>query len=193
MLLQASHAREENNYGTLARYKRPSSAHSFSSRTPQFNYSALPSLILPCNLLAMFARLPVVFLYAFVAFGALVAALPGGHPGTTYVAFAASSPSSNLLTETRPPATTTITGNSCSSGPVQCCNSVQQANSQSASLLLGLLGIVLQDLSVLVGLGCTPITVIGAGGNECSSTTVCCENNNFNGLINIGCTPINIL
>ncbi|KAL1663878.1 Sc3 protein [Schizophyllum commune] len=135
----------------------------------------------------MFARLPVVFLYAFVAFGALVAALPGGHPGTTIP------PVTTTVTVTSPPATTTITGNSCSSGPVQCCNSVQQANSQSASLLLGLLGIVLQDLSVLVGLGCTPITVIGAGGNECSSTTVCCENNNFNGLINIGCTPINIL
>ncbi|KAL1751557.1 SC3 hydrophobin [Schizophyllum commune] len=170
--------------GYLPRYKRP------SSTTPSF----LPSFaILPRTLLAMFARLPVVFLYAFVAFGALVAALPGGHPGTTYVPLAASSPNSTLLTGTHPPSTTTITGNSCSSGPVQCCNSVQRADSQSASLLLGLLGIVLQDLSVIVGLGCTPITVIGAGGNGCSAQTVCCENNQFNGLINIGCTPINIL
>ncbi|KAL1699554.1 Sc3 protein [Schizophyllum commune] len=136
----------------------------------------------------MFARLPVVFLYAFVAFGALVAALPGGHPGTT------TPPVTTTVTVTSPPSTTTITGNSCSSGPVQCCNSVeQQANSKSASLLLGLLGIVLQDLNVIVGLGCTPITVIGAGGNGCEATTVCCENNEFNGLINIGCTPINIL
>ena len=62
----------------------------------------LPSFaILPRTLLAMFARLPVAFLYAFVAFGALVAALPGGHPGTTYVPLAASSPSWNLLTRTR--------------------------------------------------------------------------------------------
>ena len=93
---------EENNYGTLARYKSPSPAHSSSSRTPQFNYPVLPSFaILPRTLLAMFARLPVAFLYAFVAFGALVAALPGGHPGTTYVPLAASSPSWNLLTRTR--------------------------------------------------------------------------------------------
>ena len=34
-----------------------------------------------------------------------------------------------------------------------------QADSNAVSALLGLLGIVLQDLSVLVGINCTPITV----------------------------------
>ncbi|KAL1742957.1 Sc3 protein [Schizophyllum fasciatum] len=134
----------------------------------------------------MFARLPTVFLYALVSFGLLVAALPGGHPGTT-------APPVTTVTVTAPPTTTTITGNSCSSGPVQCCNQVTSANNQSASLLLGLLGIVLQDLNVLIGISCTPISVLGGGDNECTSQTVCCENNSFNGLINIGCAPINIL
>ncbi|KAI0750504.1 hypothetical protein C8Q74DRAFT_1310574 [Fomes fomentarius] len=42
------------------------------------------------------------------------------------------------------------------------------ANSLPISILLGLLGIVLPDLSGLVGLGCTPISVIGVGsGNAC--------------------------
>jgi hypothetical protein len=59
------------------------------------------------------------------------------------------------------------------------CNSVQAASSDAASKLLGLLGVVVQDLNVLVGITCTPITVIGAGGNSCSTQTVCCENNNF--------------
>ncbi|KAF5363307.1 hypothetical protein D9756_000200 [Leucocoprinus leucothites] len=83
-------------------------------------------------------------------------------------------------------------GNSCSTGPVQCCNTVTKASDPAASKILGLLGVVVQDLNVLVGLTCTPITVIGAGGNSCTAQTVCCENNSFNGVIAIGCTPINI-
>ncbi|KAL5514010.1 hypothetical protein ACEPAG_2771 [Sanghuangporus baumii] len=97
--------------------------------------------------------------------------------------------------------TTTITvsgapqpsGSMCSTGPVQCCNSVQPASSKEASNMLGLLGVVLQGANVPVGLNCIPISVIGAGsGGTCNAQTVCCENNQFNGLINIGCSPINI-
>ncbi|KAL4245050.1 Hydrophobin [Abortiporus biennis] len=80
-------------------------------------------------------------------------------------------------------------GGQCNTGPVQCCNSVQPAGGKDASTLLGSLGIVLQDLNVPVGLTCSPI--LGSGAN-CAQTPVCCENNNFNGLINIGCSPINI-
>ncbi|EJD00318.1 hydrophobin 2 [Fomitiporia mediterranea MF3/22] len=80
----------------------------------------------------------------------------------------------------------------CNTGPIQCCQSVQPASSSAASTLLGLLGIVLQDLTVDVGLTCSPISVIGLGGNDCNASPVCCENNSFNGLIAIGCVPINI-
>ena len=46
-------------------------------------------------------------------------------------------------------------------------------------LLLGLLGIVLDGVDALLGLDCSPITIIGAGtGNACSSNVVCCQNNN---------------
>ncbi|ESK95428.1 hydrophobin [Moniliophthora roreri MCA 2997] len=81
---------------------------------------------------------------------------------------------------------------SCNTGPVQCCNSVQAANSPAAAGLLGLLGVVVQDVTAQVGLTCSPITVLGLGGNSCSAQTVCCENNNFNGIVALGCTPINI-
>ncbi|KAL5480459.1 hypothetical protein ACEPAI_1729 [Sanghuangporus weigelae] len=85
------------------------------------------------------------------------------------------------------------TGSSCSTGPVQCCDSVQSASSSEASNMLGLLGVALQDVNVPVGLNCIPISVIGAGsGGTCNAQTVCCENNQFNGLVNIGCSPINI-
>ncbi|KAH6902415.1 fungal hydrophobin-domain-containing protein [Coprinopsis sp. MPI-PUGE-AT-0042] len=90
------------------------------------------------------------------------------------------------------PPTTPAPAPSCSTGPIQCCNSTTKASDPAASLLLGLLGIVLQDLNVIVGLTCSPISVIALPGNSCSGQTVCCSNNSFKGLIAIGCTPINI-
>ncbi|KAG7451560.1 hydrophobin-251 [Guyanagaster necrorhizus] len=83
-------------------------------------------------------------------------------------------------------------GTGCTTGEVQCCQSVQSATSTPVSTLLGLLGVVLGNLGVDVGVTCSPISVIGVGGNSCSTQTVCCEDNSFNGLIAIGCTPINI-
>lgn len=47
----------------------------------------------------------------------------------------------------------------CSTGAIQCCDSVQSASSPSAAAVLGLLGIVLQDVTAEVGLTCSPITV----------------------------------
>jgi len=58
--------------------------------------------------------------------------------------------------------------------------------------VLGLLGIIAGPLNTVLGVNCSPITGIGASGTSCSSQTVCCTGNNFNGLINVGCTPINI-
>ncbi|RDX54522.1 fungal hydrophobin [Lentinus brumalis] len=82
---------------------------------------------------------------------------------------------------------------SCSTGAIQCCQQTQSANSLGVGIILGLLGIILQDLNVLVGLDCSPITVIGVGtGNTCNAQTVCCDNNNVGGLISIGCVPVTL-
>ncbi|KAJ3512144.1 hypothetical protein NLJ89_g3695 [Agrocybe chaxingu] len=71
-----------------------------------------------------------------------------------------------------------------------------QANSggllSPVTLLLGLLGLVVQPINAIVGLTCNPISVIGIGGNSCTAQPVCCQNNSFNGLIAIGCTPVNL-
>ncbi|KJA19423.1 hypothetical protein HYPSUDRAFT_143833 [Hypholoma sublateritium FD-334 SS-4] len=80
----------------------------------------------------------------------------------------------------------------CNTGPIQCCNSVQQGNAPAAAALLGGLGIVLQDVTALVGLTCSPITAVGVSGNSCTQQTVCCSNNSFNGVVALGCTPINV-
>ncbi|TEB20983.1 fungal hydrophobin [Coprinellus micaceus] len=80
----------------------------------------------------------------------------------------------------------------CNTGPVQCCNSVQSASSNPVQALLGLLGIAVGDVDLLVGLTCSPISIIGLPGNSCSAQPVCCTNNNFNGVVALGCSPINL-
>ncbi|KAI8974198.1 hydrophobin, partial [Trametes punicea] len=81
----------------------------------------------------------------------------------------------------------------CSTGALQCCQSTESANSAAGAALLGLLGIVLQDVNVLLGLDCSPITVIGVGtGDACSANTVCCEDNSHGSLVSIGCVPVSL-
>ncbi|OCB86232.1 fungal hydrophobin [Sanghuangporus baumii] len=80
----------------------------------------------------------------------------------------------------------------CNTGELQCCDSVQSSSSNAIAALLSILGVVLQGVDVPVGVTCSPITVVGAGSAGCDAAPVCCENNNFNGLISLGCTPINI-
>lgn len=53
---------------------------------------------------------------------------------------------------------------SCSTGTINCCNSSTTADDKSIAGLLGLLNIVIGDITALVGISCSPITVIGAGG-----------------------------
>ncbi|KAL0577055.1 hypothetical protein V5O48_004936 [Marasmius crinis-equi] len=53
-------------------------------------------------------------------------------------------------------------GGSGSCPAVQCCESATKASDPSAAAVLGLLGIILDDLNVIVGLNCSPITVIGS-------------------------------
>ncbi|KAH9919992.1 fungal hydrophobin [Epithele typhae] len=82
---------------------------------------------------------------------------------------------------------------SCSTGPVQCCNSVESASSPSVAGILSVLGVVVQDVTAMVGLQCSPLSVVGVGsGSSCSSNAVCCENNNVGGLISIGCVPVEL-
>ncbi|KDR81105.1 hypothetical protein GALMADRAFT_20915, partial [Galerina marginata CBS 339.88] len=80
----------------------------------------------------------------------------------------------------------------CNTGDLQCCNSVQSANSPSIAGILGLLGIVVGSITGQVGVTCSPISAVGVGGNSCAAQPVCCSNNSFNGVVAIGCSPVNI-
>ncbi|KAI6024248.1 hydrophobin-251 [Pisolithus marmoratus] len=81
----------------------------------------------------------------------------------------------------------------CNSGSIYCCNSLQDASSSTVTTLLGLLGVALGSVTGQVGLNCSPITALGVGsGASCTSQAACCTGDSFNGLINVGCSPINL-
>ncbi|KAF5328379.1 hypothetical protein D9619_013267 [Psilocybe cf. subviscida] len=82
--------------------------------------------------------------------------------------------------------------NQCNTGKMQCCESVQPADSAQATSLLGLVGTVVHDVSAMVGITCSPISGVGIGGNSCTAQPTCCTGNSFDGVIVIGCSPINI-
>ncbi|PBK95188.1 fungal hydrophobin [Armillaria gallica] len=97
-----------------------------------------------------------------------------------------------LFAVAAPATDTTVTGGSCNTGSLQCCKSVQDPESSAAQQALGLLNIPIGEVTAGVGLTCDPITVIGLGTTQCANQPVCCENNNFNGVVALGCTPINV-
>ncbi|EIN08599.1 fungal hydrophobin [Punctularia strigosozonata HHB-11173 SS5] len=98
----------------------------------------------------------------------------------------------SALVATAAAAPSTLPASQCNTGSIQCCNSTQKASSAGMSDLLGLLGVVVSDVTALVGSNCSPISAVGLGGNSCSAAPVCCENNQFNGLIALGCVPVNL-
>ncbi|KAJ7587122.1 hydrophobin 2 [Mycena floridula] len=73
----------------------------------------------------------------------------------------------------------------------ECCSSVQDASAPGISTILALLGINVSSVTGLVGLGCSPITVIGVGNGACSATTVTCQDNSHS-LISLGCIPVTL-
>ncbi|KAG2364774.1 hydrophobin [Suillus spraguei] len=85
------------------------------------------------------------------------------------------------------------TGAECNTGTVSCCDTTYAYGSPSLTKITSGLGITLDPFEGSAGLGCSPISVIGAGsGSVCTQQPVCCSGNTYYGLINIGCSPINI-
>ncbi|KAH0830201.1 hydrophobin, partial [Lanmaoa asiatica] len=96
----------------------------------------------------------------FIRFSALL-------PVAALVAVAAAAPSELEARQT----------SQCNTGSMQCCATTTTASDPVASTLLGLLGIVLGDVTATIGLNCSPLTVIGLGsGSTCTQQPVCCTN-----------------
>ena len=54
----------------------------------------------------------------------------------------------------------------CNTGSVQCCNQVSKANDTVISAILGLLGIGGIADDILVGLKCSPLSIVGLGSGN---------------------------
>nr|ABB84487.1 HGFI [Grifola frondosa]ABO42329.1 hydrophobin [Grifola frondosa] len=90
-------------------------------------------------------------------------------------------------------AATPVRRQQCTTGQLQCCESTSTANDPATSELLGLIGVVISDVDALVGLTCSPISVIGVGsGSACTANPVCCDSSPIGGLVSIGCVPVNV-
>ncbi|KAH8828839.1 fruiting body protein SC1 [Flagelloscypha sp. PMI_526] len=83
------------------------------------------------------------------------------------------------------------TGPQCSTGTLQCCNTVGKADSTDVQNALGGLAAVL-GLTGNIGVSCVPINVAAVGGNSCSAQAACCGNTIQNGLVNVNCSPISL-
>ncbi|KAI1798177.1 fungal hydrophobin [Ganoderma leucocontextum] len=82
---------------------------------------------------------------------------------------------------------------SCSTGSLQCCQTVANSNDPNVSDLLSLLGVVVQGVDAAVGLNCDPITAIGVGiSSQCQAHAVCCPDNDTGGVVSVGCVPVSL-
>jgi len=84
------------------------------------------------------------------------------------------------------------TSASCDVGQAQCCQSLHQSSDKQSSFVSSLLGIVIPADNSMLGLQCTPIASLLSvtGSSTCNSKPVCCTGNEYDGLVNIGCSPI---
>ncbi|KIJ38673.1 hypothetical protein M422DRAFT_258546 [Sphaerobolus stellatus SS14] len=84
----------------------------------------------------------------------------------------------------------------CNTGDAQCCNSATSATNPAAAAVLGLLGVGVQGVDILVGLGCTLITIMqvehGVEKVPTALSSPCAAKTTISTAlrINIGCTPI---
>ncbi|TEB27925.1 fungal hydrophobin [Coprinellus micaceus] len=82
----------------------------------------------------------------------------------------------------------------CNGGTIQCCNQAQEVEKvdKKTNLIMQLIGLDVGSLTGMVGSNCSPLSLAALGGNSCTSQQVCCQDNHFNGLVAVGCTPINV-
>ncbi|KAF5724911.1 fungal hydrophobin [Fusarium mundagurra] len=85
-------------------------------------------------------------------------------------------------------ATTTAAASICNApAALECCQTVGTSSNPVIGVLLGLLGIVVQDPNIILGATCSPIT----DPATCQrGIAVCCNDNTHGGLISIGCSRV---
>ncbi|RSM14768.1 hypothetical protein CDV31_005202 [Fusarium ambrosium] len=111
---------------------------------------------------------------------------------TTTTTETISASTTTSMAESTTESTAAATSTTAPSGPcqapasLQCCQTVGTVSTPVIGLILSLLGIVVRDTNILLGITCSPITNAGS----CPATPVCCNDNSHGGLISIGCTRV---
>ncbi|KAG0708435.1 fungal hydrophobin [Suillus ampliporus] len=81
----------------------------------------------------------------------------------------------------------------CDTGSIQCCQSAMTFAAAEQAFPAFDLAAIDAWADALVGLTCSPLSVVGTGsGCAANQEPLCCEGNSYNGLVNLGCSPINI-
>ncbi|KAG1780578.1 fungal hydrophobin [Suillus placidus] len=83
----------------------------------------------------------------------------------------------------------------CNTGEIQCCNNSTNYDSAPAAKAFNQVGLanVAVVVDAVVGLDCSGTSVVGtSSGCEANQEPLCCEDNSYNGLVSLGCTPINV-
>jgi len=80
-------------------------------------------------------------------------------------------------------------GSECNTGTLQCCDSTAYSDDPIVGTLDGLADTDIPvGASIPLGIACYGILV----ASSCTAQPVCCDNVSQHGLINVGCTPVNI-
>ncbi|KIK80821.1 hypothetical protein PAXRUDRAFT_157609 [Paxillus rubicundulus Ve08.2h10] len=82
----------------------------------------------------------------------------------------------------------------CTTGQIVCCNDLKSAD--AVANLSSITGLLATEAGLFgnVGVRCSTLTVIGEG-KSCiaNQQPLCCLDNNYNGLVSLGCSPINAM
>ncbi|PVF92941.1 hypothetical protein CPB86DRAFT_839496 [Serendipita vermifera] len=73
-----------------------------------------------------------------------------------------------------------------------CCDQTYYSDDKNFLDFAGLVGILVPVERTMVGVQCNPIANIVGGVKGCQASAVCCRDNNFNGLVNVGCNSIQL-
>jgi len=84
-------------------------------------------------------------------------------------------------------------GYECSTGTMNCCESVHEPHGKGGEFLLEKSAGTIQTQEGSIGFVCNPMTGIGAStAANCVSQVVCCIGNTFNGVVTVGCSPASV-
>ncbi|KLO13694.1 fungal hydrophobin [Schizopora paradoxa] len=73
-----------------------------------------------------------------------------------------------------------------------CCTSTTTAGNSAFASLFKSIGIDVSDVNVPIGLGCSPITVVGVSGTSCTNDPVSCDQIFSPSLVGLNCVPADV-